>query len=344
MNRLPFLLCATGGVAILTLICLSHWNWGLPTVLIKKSEYFPNQVELLPINIKPLSQDVINGIEKYVFFIGYRHSGHSFVGSIMDAHPNMIVAHEFQLFNKLSSPEEHDTLLNKTYLFNELYRKSLMDATLKDGWRNDAKAYKGYTLGVKSQWQAGFTQLKVIGDKGGGRTSDLYYQNPREMQRLYREFLDTVQVPLRVVHVIRNPYDVIATDVLYNAFGEGNGSKMKSCKSNQYHPSPSNLMFCVNRILAETATVEHIIKDLELTVLHVHIEEFIQDPWASVQRICDFLDVECTREYLQACSEKSYTAASRTRDSIVWTPEAIAMVRGGINQFTALGGYSFEDI
>ena len=33
-------------------------------------------------------------IEKYCMFIGYPRSGHSLVGSLLDAHPYMLIAHE----------------------------------------------------------------------------------------------------------------------------------------------------------------------------------------------------------------------------------------------------------
>ena len=44
-----------------------------------------------------LTQDVVNHIEKFILFIGYPRSGHSIVGSLMDAHPHMVIANEFLL-------------------------------------------------------------------------------------------------------------------------------------------------------------------------------------------------------------------------------------------------------
>ena len=41
-----------------------------------------------------LSQQDADGVEKFVFFVGYARSGSSIVGSMVDAHPNMIIANE----------------------------------------------------------------------------------------------------------------------------------------------------------------------------------------------------------------------------------------------------------
>ena len=41
-------------------------------------------------------------VEKFAFFIGFTRSGHSIVGSFMDAHPNMIIAYQYKFFRQLS--------------------------------------------------------------------------------------------------------------------------------------------------------------------------------------------------------------------------------------------------
>ena len=48
-------------------------------------------------------KDVFESVEKYCMFVGYPRSGHSLVGSLLDAHPNMIIANELNaldLFQK----------------------------------------------------------------------------------------------------------------------------------------------------------------------------------------------------------------------------------------------------
>ena len=40
------------------------------------------------------NRELFDDIETYCMFIGYPRSGHSLIGSLLDAHPNAIVAHE----------------------------------------------------------------------------------------------------------------------------------------------------------------------------------------------------------------------------------------------------------
>ena len=71
----------------------------------------------------PLTEDEIAGVEKFVLFVGYARSGHSIIGSFLDAHPSIVIAHEFMIFKKWLS-HSGDTIRNKSALFNKLYRKS----------------------------------------------------------------------------------------------------------------------------------------------------------------------------------------------------------------------------
>ena len=70
--------------------------------------------------------------------------------------------------------------------------------------------------------------LKVIGEKGGGSITDVYRRSPGNASIYFKELVDTVQIPIRVMYVVRNPYDMIATAVLYETFGIGNTSKIKN--------------------------------------------------------------------------------------------------------------------
>lgn len=61
--------------------------------------------------------------------------------------------------------------------------------------------------------------LQVIGDKKGGLTSSLL-TNPKKTEILV-EIGKIVQVPMKFIHVIRNPFDNIAT-VMLRATGSRN--------------------------------------------------------------------------------------------------------------------------
>lgn len=89
------------------------------TETIKKTISVPVPSKL-PLHFVPLTRSVIDGVEKFVIFIGYPRSGHSIIGSYMDSHTNMIIAHEYPLFKNLSQKK-----MSKYALFNVLYKKKL---------------------------------------------------------------------------------------------------------------------------------------------------------------------------------------------------------------------------
>jgi hypothetical protein len=61
---------------------------------------------------------------------------------------------------------------------------------------------------VPGQWQGTYQdKLEIIGDKKGGTTSAILANKPEELDRVR----DLVKVPIKLVHVIRNPFDAIAT-------------------------------------------------------------------------------------------------------------------------------------
>ncbi len=78
-------------------------------------------------NILPdgqLPKHVIDGVEKFVFFLGWARSGHSIVGSLMDAHPNMVIANECTIFRNLAS---NSIRVTKEAIFDTLYQHSTSD-------------------------------------------------------------------------------------------------------------------------------------------------------------------------------------------------------------------------
>ena len=204
------------------------------------------------------------------------------------------------------------------------------------------KKHKGYSLHIDSLWQANFMQLKVIGDKSGGACVDLYSHSPEIALRNYKELVETVKVPVRVIHVIRNPYDMIATGTLYDRYGMRKGSKLKNSNDTVVVKQTVLLQHVHRQIVAETA-VEEMIEKLGLVVFEVHIEEFIKDPKGILLRICEFLEVECSQKYLQICYDQTFKSISRTRDSIVWGEKAVSAVKDAISQFPVYHGYTFED-
>ena len=71
-----------------------------------------------------LFSEVSSGIKKLVFFVGYPRSGHSIVGALMDAHPHVVIPHEYFLFAQFRTLNQAPDKNWRDNLFNALYNKS----------------------------------------------------------------------------------------------------------------------------------------------------------------------------------------------------------------------------
>src|SRR4051794_14548092 len=133
-------------------------------------------------------------VEAYCLFIGYPRSGHSLTGSLLDAHPEVVVAHELDALGLIEAG------ISRPSLYTAILE---LDREFTDGGRQ----WMGYEYTVPNQWQGRYERLRVIGDKKGGDSTERLARRPELLDGLRR----TVEVPLRAVHVIRNPFDNITT-------------------------------------------------------------------------------------------------------------------------------------
>ena len=69
--------------------------------------------------------------------------------------------------------------------------------------------WTGYDYSVPGQYQGRFERIRVIGDKKAGRSTCRLASRPRLLDDVRRDAV----VPIRVVHILRNPFDNIATMV-----------------------------------------------------------------------------------------------------------------------------------
>jgi hypothetical protein len=300
-----------------------------------------NKTYLLP----NLTSQSIKDVKMFVFFVGYPRSGHSIIASMIDAHPDAILAHEFNLFNKLAMQLSigNEYLLDKAHLFNTLYQDSYTEAIV--GWRSGKSSYdkKGYSLKVNASqsWQGRFRTLKVIGDKAGGSTSRVYRDHPKLFLQIYRSLVDTVRVPVRVIHVVRNPYDMIATRLLYRM----SSIKRQKAQFNSTNKTRNDKVIyqAFQGLYKEVMAVHDMMEACNLTVLEIHNEEFIHNPRKEMKSVCEFLGLGCSESYLNMCEQMTYKNVSRTRDSVEWTTEIKGLIETHMLQLPFFKRYSFTD-
>jgi hypothetical protein len=257
-----------------------------------------------------LNRSAFKAVQTYCTFIGYPRSGHSIYGSLLDAHPEIIIAHELDALKFVDAGFGRDQLFS-LLLDHSRYFKSLGSVS------------SGYSYKVPNQFQGEFKTLRVIGDKKGAGTIKRLYDRPELLDQLRK----TIGVPVRFVHVGRNPYDNISTIFTRK----------------QKFEAPPSLAECVDYYFFLVKTVADVMARVPTEdMLDVRHEELIADPHAALTRGCRFLGVEPTEDYLRDCASILYESPNKSRHKIDWTREQIDDVARRIDQFPFLEGYTFE--
>jgi hypothetical protein len=242
----------------------------------------------------------------YCMFVGYPRSGHSLVGSLLNAHRHIVLAHELDALGYLEAG------FGKNQLFSLIVRK---DAT----FARHGRSWSGYDYAVPGQWQGRFERLRVIGDKKGSASIARIRQDPTVLDNLRR----TVEVPVKIIHVIRNPFDNIAT-----MSNKGYGSV----------GSAVDAYFSMCEVVAET---HQRVDDRD--AIDVRYEGLIHDPKETLSGLCEFLGLGAPPDYLSDCARVIFPTPRRTRESVRWSPELVRVVEKKMATFSFLDGYSFTN-
>jgi hypothetical protein len=176
----------------------------------------------------------------------------------------------------------------------------------------------GYAFSVPGQWQGTTERLRVLGDKKASASASRLARNPELLSRLRH----VVDVPLRVVTVVRNPYDNIAT--IAN-------------RSQSSLDAATEVYFGLADAVAVTSA------RLQTEELHrLRVEDLTDDPRRELHRLCAFLDVDAPADYIDACASIVFEAPRRTRGAVPWTPALVADVERRIAGVDFLAGYTYD--
>ncbi|MDY7005077.1 MAG: sulfotransferase domain-containing protein [Cyanobacteriota bacterium] len=255
-----------------------------------------------------MNRHLFQDCEKYCMFIGYPRSGHSLVGTLLDAHPNIIIAHELDALKYIkagfSSLQMYYLLLKNSQYF---ISKTLEIPVARFKWI------------VPNQWNGKFTNLKVIGDKKGDGSTRILKNNFELLQTLS----SAINIPIKIIHVIRNPFDNIST---------------------MYNKSPSrSLEVCIDRYFDLCHTNESIMKLIDSNnIFLLKLESLIAYPKKEIEEmIKSFLGIEVDNQYLEDCSSLIFDSPNKTRNKTPWNEELIELTQKKIDQVSFLKGYNF---
>jgi len=243
----------------------------------------------------------IDKVNYYLAFIGWGRSGNSLAAALLDFHPNIYVKNEFTAIQKRFTNQ--DQILRWI-----LKRIELKTQNRQQAWGGFTHTpFKGMTSGVPL----------VIGGKKGGGTSNSLMKNPESFYRIYN---DVIKIPVKWIHIQRNPYDNITTFTKHNWKPDG----------------------AIDIYFKQAVSVQKVF-DEERDCITVRLEDLVKNTEKEVKRMCNHLDIKPSKKYLQHCRNVVWNKPRKTRKSVNWWNEKrIKLVEEKMKEFKFMEGYTFN--
>jgi len=252
----------------------------------------------------------LDAVNTFCLFVGHGRSGHSIVGALLDAHPNVILSDETDILKYLIAG------FGRKQLYRTLIFRSQKQARIQR--RKSGLNGKFYSYSVPGQWQGKFKRLQVIGDSKASVTTKRLYKNPNLLEQLKK----CTGVALKVVHVVRNPFDNISTISIQESIS------LESAMRGYFYNCEAVM------------EIRKYLTPEELIV--VHHEELIASPKDFLIKLAHFIGVHPSEDYLNACSNIIYKSPSKTRHKVSWEMNMINAVEKEVSRFDFLAHYSYD--
>ncbi|KAL9971648.1 hypothetical protein ACROYT_G017844 [Oculina patagonica] len=107
--------------------------------------------------------------------------------------------------------------------------------------------------------------------------------------------------------------------------------------------NPKILDWKINQYFQLVAANQRVRERYGDAVIDIPGHETVLRPKETLLRLCDHLQVTCSEDYIEKCSEVLYGTPSVTRDKVVWTEEQKARVTKIMKKYPFLKQYSFDD-
>src|SRR5512143_157794 len=248
-------------------------------------------------------------VKTFCLFIGHNKSGTSLIGSLLDAHPNVILADEADALQYIPANFRRDQI------YHILLRSSRREA-MKG--RVTARRLGGYSYWVPGQWQGRYNRVQVIGDSTSGSSTQRFANQPNLLLQL-----QTVMpgVNVKLIQVVRNPYDPISAMMVRG--------KRSFENSVEHYFTRCEVLVALRQRLNDS------------NLLAVRYEDFIHDPKMHLTQICRFLGIDVSYDYLIACTSILHEEPDQNRHMVQWDSKWIEVVKNRIGRYDFLEGYSF---
>ena len=131
----------------------------------------------------------------------------------------------------------------------------------------------------------------------------------------------TVQVPIRMFHIVRNPFNVITTI--------------------HRKRTRTSLSKAADMFFARCETNWELMQAQPETIMTIKLEEMIASPQAAVSGMCKFLGLAADADYVKACSSILFEKPRQSQSDIEWPTWLVDSVAKRAAEFPYLSGYQF---
>ena len=148
---------------------------------------------------------------------------------------------------------------------------------------------------------------------------------------------------VKVIYVVRNPFDNIATLAMYDYILRDLKVSPKGVEHQKLIKKHKGVNTCLNqtdilldtgknlpRVVSRYITIveqaQKFIKKFNPDLKVVFIREFVRKPYKKMLEICEFLELNCSHEFLSKVERKTFPKESKSRYSIKWNREQFKRV------------------
>ena len=256
----------------------------------------------------------LSGLQSFCWFMGYPRTGHTLIAAIVDAHPQCCIADEWDILFHL----------------NQGYNRFMLYAGLANSsarFRKHGNKRSGHNYSVENMWQGRYSNLQIIGDKSPGRTFKILEKNPDMLVQLSK----TIDLPVKCLHILRNPFDAIASMIIRHA---------RKFNIEDYEKIPYQDL--TERFFSKVETNNRIIDSGRFDIHAIYHEDFLEQPAFHLDKLLHFFNLESTPEYIAACCKIVHKTPDKTRYQVPWNKNEIDLISENIRKYDFLKRYTFE--
>ncbi|OAV44833.1 sulfotransferase family protein [Lewinella sp. 4G2] len=258
-----------------------------------------------------------SAMDRLLLFTGYPRSGHTLVGALLDAHPQIVIAHQAYALEYFQWGIAKERVL-----------QLLIDNSTR--FTNSGREWMGYPYRISGQWQGKHENLQLIGDKSGGITTRKIFE--RGDFSALNELKERAGLSPVFIHVIRNPFDIITTMTTRSA------TRRKTLVSEEL------LDRKIAHFLKHAEGVQRLKESGDYTIIDVYSEDLAYETEATLGQLCDNLGLPASREYLAAAAELVWDKPKQSRGTInLWSADKVDSLMNRIKPFVWFSRYTFND-